>query len=252
MMYTGKIVGAIYETEDYSVFKNLKGNRKRDRKRIDDLKASILKDGGQLQPIQVNKTYCILDGQARFEALKELGLPVQYYVKEGAGLAECIAMNNTGKRWPLNDFIDSFIDREDVSEEVKDDYKRLRDYIAKYKKAHLTNTLIAKICAKNWTGGSVTKQIKHGEFRFKRPFKEATDLLDYLSKFANIIKSCGRKELLFPVLVEFYFNKEKDNDIFEAQCKKYQNEIHGVGSTEEARGMFEYIYWYNRKRKKAA
>ena len=85
-------------TEDYSIFKVAR-NRSVDAQRVAKKKKSIEQINLQ-QPIIVNKRYQVVDGQHRFEALKQLGLPVYYVVSYNWKRDEDTAtMNNTQDKW---------------------------------------------------------------------------------------------------------------------------------------------------------
>lgn len=101
-----KIIGTIYETTDYDIFKKLPNNRDVINQRKQRIMNSI-KEGYVLNPIVINKDYQIIDGQGRYEALKELGLPIRYIVDEEAGIEECRRMNAYNTSWNVNDYIKS-------------------------------------------------------------------------------------------------------------------------------------------------
>lgn len=85
-------------TTDYSMFKQAK-NRNVDAKKVAKKKKSIAQINLQ-QPIIVNKRFQVVDGQHRFQALKELGLPINYVVSYNWSSDEDTAtMNNTQDSW---------------------------------------------------------------------------------------------------------------------------------------------------------
>lgn len=88
----------IYCTSDYTVFKKLLGNRVVLEQRKNTIKNSIIENGYVRNPIVVNEKMEIIDGQGRFEALKELKLPIEYVIAYGAGQKECIALNANQKK----------------------------------------------------------------------------------------------------------------------------------------------------------
>lgn len=99
------IVGLVYRTTDYSMFKLLKGNRPVEPSRVKKIKQGITLNGYISSPIVINEEMEIIDGQGRTEALKELGMPVDFVVNEGAGLKECVALNTVRTGWKQSDFI---------------------------------------------------------------------------------------------------------------------------------------------------
>lgn len=103
-----KTVGVIYETDDYSMFIPLLGNRTIDDYRKAKIRESVKNVGWIKNPIVVNEKYEVIDGQARLEVLKELGLPVQYIFAYGTGIDECISMNISQSNWRTADYISSY------------------------------------------------------------------------------------------------------------------------------------------------
>lgn len=106
-----KQVGIIYETQDYSMFKHLEGNRTDAVARGAKIIKSIRENGYILSPIAINENAEVIDGQGRLYALECEALPVHYYVVPGAGIDECIAMNIYGTKWKMNDYIESYASR---------------------------------------------------------------------------------------------------------------------------------------------
>lgn len=94
----------VYVTEDYSIFNQLNGNREVIPRHVNEIVNSIQKNGYYPVPILVDNNYTIIDGQHRFEALKQLNLPV-YYVKNGFIDNDCIELNANSKNWNVVDYI---------------------------------------------------------------------------------------------------------------------------------------------------
>lgn len=96
----------VFETTDYDLFKKLKGNR--DVYSVNKITQSIKKVGYIPSPICVNEKMEIIDGQNRLEALKKLGMPVQYYVVKGIGVEEARQMNIGRRNWSQLDYVKSY------------------------------------------------------------------------------------------------------------------------------------------------
>lgn len=104
-----KTVNQVYSTTDYNLFKSLKGNRVVNKLHIRRLRESF-KSNYLLSPIIVNEHYEIIDGQHRFEAAKELGLPVNYIVCGGYSLREVQVLNTNMKNWKSEDYLNAYCD----------------------------------------------------------------------------------------------------------------------------------------------
>jgi len=121
-----EITGYTYQTSDYDRFTRLEGNRPVLDKRVTKIKTSINKHGYIFNPIVVNEKFQIIDGQGRYEALKQLGLPIDYVVANGAGLEQCIALNASGTIWTMPDYINTYC------ELGNENYIRLRDLMDEF------------------------------------------------------------------------------------------------------------------------
>jgi hypothetical protein len=102
-----KIIGQIYEEDNYEVFIRLFDNRNVLSNRLQKLIVSI-SEKWVLNPIIVNEKMEIIDGQGRFEALKSLGKPIPYIIAEGADGNDCRRMNKYNTTWKPLDFAISY------------------------------------------------------------------------------------------------------------------------------------------------
>lgn len=109
----------IYITFNYEIFKKLEGNR--DLRVVEKIKKSIKEVGYILSPICVNENMEVIDGQNRLQALKELGLPVYYYICKGIGIKEAIQLNLGRQNWRPIDYARAYALR------GNENYKRLLD-----------------------------------------------------------------------------------------------------------------------------
>lgn len=104
-----KAVNQVYSTTDYSMFDELQGNRTINALHVRRLRESF-KSAYLLSPIIVNENYQIIDGQHRFSAAKELGLPVNYIVCPGYTLYEVQLLNTNMKNWKSDDYLKAYCD----------------------------------------------------------------------------------------------------------------------------------------------
>ena len=97
----------IYSTKDYSRFSFLDNNRIVKSSHVDMLKKSIKNiDLTKYNPIKVDANLRIIDGQHRFHACKELGLPIYYVVKNDVDPEQAmIDVNQTCKKWEMMDWL---------------------------------------------------------------------------------------------------------------------------------------------------
>lgn len=97
-------------THNYEMFHFIESNREQSRGHIETLKAAFQDTGNftRVQPILVNESYQIIDGQHRFTACRDLGLPIYYTVVPGLGIAEARSMNILHRGWTVDDFARSY------------------------------------------------------------------------------------------------------------------------------------------------
>lgn len=95
----------VYRTKNYDIFKKLEGNR--DLIKDDRIVKSIQNIGYIENPIIVNEKLEVIDGQNRLEALKKLGLPVEYHIVDGIGIKEARQLNIGQKNWTPYDYTKS-------------------------------------------------------------------------------------------------------------------------------------------------
>lgn len=99
----------VRSTTDYGRFKWIKGNRTPNQVHLTRLRKSIEKK--QLfSPVLVNERFEIIDGQHRFLAMKELGLPIFYIITNGYGLEEIQILNTNTSNWKKEDYLKAYCD----------------------------------------------------------------------------------------------------------------------------------------------
>lgn len=100
------LTNVIQQTKDYDKFKVLDGNREVSPGHIARIIASIEEHGNMTYaaPLLVNERMEIVDGQHRFEALKELDEPVYYTMVTGTSVEDARTMNITQKSWAMRDY----------------------------------------------------------------------------------------------------------------------------------------------------
>lgn len=155
----GKEAAVVYMTMDYNQFKRLVGNRDVTIRRKNRIKESIRNFGYILNPIVVNENMEIIDGQGRFEALRDLALPVYYVIADGAGVKECVAMNINMSNWKVIDYVNSY------AELGNENYIRYKKLIEEHEDLTV-DEVYGLIKNKIVTTGYGSREIKDGELYF--------------------------------------------------------------------------------------
>lgn len=235
-------VAPVRRTNNYDKFKHLDGNRRVLAERAAKIKKSIQDHGYILSPIIVNEKFEIIDGQGRHQALKELGLPIDYIVVNGAGLKECVAMNLNQSNWKTIDFIRSY------AEQGKANYQALYDCIVGSK---LTISVICAIATNQMGGsGTVLKQIAEGTLP-ELDKREITDLCERVEKFIPFFATKGGHVAVAYCCLAFIIrNKLAKVDELLEKCEKYSAKIETPVGVRQVLENLESIYNY-RSREKA-
>lgn len=236
-------VGTVWTTRDYGAFKRLEGNREVSKVRVKRIRASIEENGYIRNPITVNEKAEIIDGQGRLEALRQLGLPVEFVVAEGAGLRECIAMNANMTNWGLLDYISAYADEGNVS------YIYLRNLFKAYGKEFNVSVITNAISGTN--RGNANNIIKDGDFVCTaEQYDTATRALEYYRRVKDVIDSAGGRSYNYYVALRFCFT-HPDVDK-ERLCKKmHQMQANLIPTirVDQAFRVIEEIYNSNARKK---
>lgn len=143
-----KVVGRIYETYDYDTFRFEVVNRNVDENQVNQLKKVLKENGSFISPIVVAKDRTIIDGQHRYYALKELGLPVRFILGEETGdlQQDIIKTNNMRKNWSFTDYLEAYA-------QMNENYRQALMIVEEFKDIASPSTLVRFIGA-NGTGDS--------------------------------------------------------------------------------------------------
>jgi hypothetical protein len=116
------------ETKDYAKFTFLRANRAINKRNVEKIKESY-RQWGVIpgRAILVDKDFNIIDGQHRFLALKDLGLPIPYEIIGGDIIGKTMALNDSQQHWQLIDFVKSY------AEQGIDCYRKMLKYEEKNK-----------------------------------------------------------------------------------------------------------------------
>lgn len=121
-----EVENGLHHTTDYDKFSLMHNNRDANRSHIEALKDAFVEKGNLtiVQPILVNESLQIIDGQHRYIAAKELGQPIYYTIREGLTIGDARSMNILHRAWTNEDFAWSYA--EGGNQQYKD-YLKLRE-----------------------------------------------------------------------------------------------------------------------------
>lgn len=132
------VIGSLFSTTDYSLFKKMKGNRSVSSN--SNLEEEI-KEMGQLSPVLVNSRYEIIDGQHRVEVLKKLNMPVIFIISDHIVPRTVISINSTQRNWKDEEYLNFHKERGIGS------YIRFAKIYSQYKDYVALTVLIGMVCS---------------------------------------------------------------------------------------------------------
>ena len=233
--------GVVYSTTNYSIFKELPGNRPDYILRGEKLLKSI-KNFGQLEPIIVNEKMEVIDGQARLYALKKLGLPVEYVIKPGRGHDDCIEVNTSQKAWKLNDYGQSYAALGLTSYQYLMNLKQqFPDYSY--------SVLIAVTRRRNQSGGNV-QLFKQGRIEItEADYNRAVSSLSKVSQIKNKLPQGGGSIGIYTCLLcNLLSLPEIDANRLIEQIDAFHYLLSIVATTDDAMRCLNEVYNHYKKK----
>ena len=168
------------KTMNYEQFKLVKSNRPVVANHVKTLMESIKKHGYfNSKPITVNACMEISDGQHRFYACRELGIPVLYEIDSVNVNDSMIILNSTSNIWRLDEYINHHASNGIYC------YVELRNLINQ-------SNLGTSNCISIYTGisGGISKAIRKGlELKKNTKILETIDLVDFFKGKVSFYKS---------------------------------------------------------------
>lgn len=216
-------------TNDYSQFHFAIENREIDPFNLEKIKTSIKKHGViPGRPILINKDGFIVDGQHRYLALKELGMPIEYEVLSGETASKTIDLNACQKPWLLIDFARSY------AAQGNDQYRKLLKFDEKYQLGFSSSISVF-----------TNHNLRHGQVKLGNPFKiweKAEKVGDFIE---NLDSVHFKKTKPFVNALVTLFNKADDEQIL--MVKNHILKVPKFNSAADYRLAFENIINYKKK-----
>ena len=227
----------VHTTKDYLLFNSIEGNRNKNLMHINRLRESMA-ENYLFTVIIVNEKYEIIDGQHRFEVIKELNLPMRYIICEGYGLNEVHVLNQNSKTWTSDDYLEAYCNL---------NYPHYLNYAvfkSRYKLGH--NLCMAMLS--ETTSNAGTSQIKEfykGNFVIKN-FKKACSLAEKVEIIGQYYEGNKRRSFVLAMLQLF----KNDNFEFTELLQKLKTQptaLVDCNDTQQYISLIEEIYNYRRK-----
>lgn len=222
----------VVRTKEYHLFSHLEGNRSINKQHVNRLIESM-QEQYLVSPIIVNNKYEIIDGQHRFEAVKELGLPLLYIMVKNYGLEEVQRFNSNQKNFSYEDFANGYIDL------GNEDYKILKEFREKYKLDW--GVSIALLSNQLYRSGGDSQKFKDGNFKVKS-LKKATELADKLQDI--LVQYPDHRKYFVYALMKMMAIPGYDHRHFLGKLKYLSVKLVKCNSIEDYLKIMEMIYNY--------
>ena len=238
---TGKVVGEIRETKDYSIFKFRDDNRVINQNHVKKL-SQRMKESGWLSSsvVTINGSGDVIDGQHRVKAAMSVNCPIRYKVTRGAGTDEMTSMNTLQRNWSPFDHVHKFVVRGNQNYITFD--KFVNDYpMFKYTEiAMFLNNSLHSVNRDSFENGQwVVKNEKRGR-----------EWANYVLELKPYFEKYYAKSIFVRAFIKIISNKPEF--IFEEFLHKVKlrpNRLVACGTVEQYVEMIENIYNYRRSDK---
>lgn len=258
-------VATVQETRDYARFSLMELNRDVNRQHVERLKKSFERDY-LLAPILVNENFEIVDGQHRFTAAKELGLPVRYVVANGYTIDHVKMLNHEGKNWNVMDHFMSYakaglpayvntaklfgkyesIPNSTISIIVhKFSLPRNAGSKSLYKNAKVLNKN-AGVGSASMSSQSFIESVKSGSFSDSGLLK-AEGFLQWLQKRAESFPAITSNAYIASLILLELYNDEYDRDRMAHSIDNYHAIMSQAPNKALAERQLEEVYNYKRQ-----
>lgn len=228
------------ETKEYDRFTFLTANRPVQRNHVNKLKKSLSEYGFlESQPITVTNDYKILDGQHRFIACKEMGIPIKYVQVDTKKMDNILVdLNNTQKKWNVLDYVTYY------AQTGNPHYIKLLSLSKQYK---ISIGAVCAIASESMQGGSDTDIIKAGHFKFENC--EVGIVEGKIERILQACKFCGLKpcDKFIRVLVLILRHPQFKWKEFMQKIEYQRDKCYKCSTTSGYIKMLENIY--NNKRR---
>jgi hypothetical protein len=240
---------AVQETADLSIFKVHPENREVEPGHVNDLAESLKEhELFEIRPILVDRDMCVLDGQHRLAAAKELGIPVKYQIVNDPNASQLIYILNAKaqKAWKRGDYLHYWCARRN------ENYLKLRAFM-KAKGTRLPETLAAL----GWTfGGGCARDFRDGKYIFPDSLDEIDAVFEKAQRVIEYVetKALEKSSVRFVrgphfgrALFSFLGQKNVDAAVFLQKLPYRLELIKACTTLQEYTRLFVAIYnWKNK------
>ena len=226
-----------YESYDYEKFQFVGANRELSEYHVKEVMDEISnKDLCDENPVKVDKTFNIMEGQHTVIAYERLEMPVRYIFTRMT-VDDIGRFNMARKTWRLTDVLNHYCVR------GFEDYTILYGF---YKKYHYPiSTLIILLSGEHTK--KLYKEFKFGEFKVKQSIAQVQDILNKISEFKPFNKSVFRNKTFVLTYIDVLTHPEFDHDIMVHKVSVVPDRFKEQKTQRDYLLMLEEIYNYRNK-----
>jgi hypothetical protein len=233
---TNDISSQVHTTTDYFLFRSIDGNRNKNLLHINRLKKSMAQNY-LFTVIIVNQNYEIIDGQHRFEVVKELGLPLHYIICSGYGLDEVHILNQNSKNWSTADYLEGYCNLK------YPEYVEFKKFVDK----HEINNQIAIYVLSGTENGEMIKKFNSGQFKIK-DLKESELIMDKLHLCGAYFPQYKMRWFVY-AMVRLFKKPQFEFTEFLQKLKTQPTALQVCNDVNQYISLIEEIYNYRRREK---
>jgi len=220
------VVGEIYSTSDYTKFRLVYGNRQLKRSKVIRMREAIKQENKiQAYPIVVNSNYQIIDGQHRFIALAELGLPVCYIVNNTFKISVIAISASNQDKWKSDDYLESWCTL------GRNDYIVFRNFMKTYD----TNFTVTLVLFNGRFTGGLYRDFAEGKFSAKY-HKRAKKWIKMVHEFKEYIQDIHKDRHFVRAILNCFSHPEYNH---KRMLRKMQ--LQGSAVIEKKMNRLDYI-----------
>lgn len=235
----------VYVTFDYNLFKLHDANRPPNHwpKIAKSLKK---KDMSRFVPIIVIATdsgYIIIDGQGRYFACMEIGLPIYYIVAEDVGIDDIATFNTGQENWKPVDYLNFY------ANQGKAHYVRIQQFLSEHPNMKLTY-VVGSIWQSNSGTASSSDYFKAGQFTFPdEAVKKAAIVSQMLIAIENSVpkEEVKNKYSLVSALSSISLLSNFNPNRLIQQVKKYPYVFRAQADQRHYKQILEKVYNYRKR-----
>jgi hypothetical protein len=208
-------------------------NRNINEKHLSALKKAFVEHGNitKVQPILVNESFEIIDGQHRFMVAQDLHLPVYYTMVPGLNISDARQMNLLHKLWNLDDYIHTYA-KQGNENYIK--YQQLReDY------PHLSHTAIIGFSTYGDPKGAF-KNVRKGDYILVDE-EEVRAELDKLDEILGLVNFQPNRDFLYAIR-RIMRSDVYDHSRMVQKLRLFSDSLKRQGNMEDMMRALEEVY----------